>query len=173
MKQSSDNKLSPSPQADRQVRVERIACDEAGKLLVYLVGHDEPIANAHVARCFPWSLPDGYISVRDGEGREIALLDSLEELDPDSRDVVVEEIRHKVFHPKIIRVISCRMEFGITSISAETDRGEVTFHVGSREDVRMLSSTRALFHDVDGNTYEVADMDALDPESRRKLHFLI
>ena len=33
------------------------------------------------ARCFPWSVPDCYISLRDSEGREIVLLESLSQLD--------------------------------------------------------------------------------------------
>ncbi len=173
MCEATDTESSPAETTPQSVRIERIVCDKAGKLTVHLVGRDEPIVDARVARCFPWSLPDGYISVRDSDGREIVLLDSLDDLDPDSHQAVAEELRHKVFHPKITRVMSCRMEFGVTSISAETDRGEVTFQIGSRDDVRLLTATRALFHDVDGNTYELPDTGALDPESRRKLHALL
>ncbi len=173
MCETANNESPPVEPEAEDVRIERIVCDEAGKLTVHLVGRDEPIADARVARCFPWSLPEGYISVRDSDGREIVLLESLADLDEASREVVAEELRHKIFRPKITRVMSCRMEFGVTSISAETDRGEVTFQISSRDDVRLLSSTRALFHDVDGNTYELPDVDALDPESKRKLHALL
>ncbi len=151
-------------------RIERISCDDAGKLTVHMAGEAEPIANASVARCFPWSLPEGYISVRDSEGREVVLLDSLADLDDESRQVVAEELRHKVFRPQIVRVFSCRTEFGVTSIAAQTDRGEVTFQIASRDDVRLLSATRAIFRDVDGNTYELPDADELDADSRRRLH---
>lgn len=173
MKESPDNESSAAEQDDTQVRVERIVCDEAGELSVYLAGVDEPIVGASVARCFPWSLPEGFICIRHADGREIVLLDSLNDLDQASQEVVAGELRHKVFRPRITRVTSCRTEFGVTSISAETDRGEVTFQLGSRDDVQMLSPTRILFRDVDGNAYELADTKAVDAETRRRLHFLL
>jgi hypothetical protein len=43
----------------------------------------------------------------------------------------------------------------------------VTFQVRSRDDVRVLSSTRALFRDADGNTYELADLNALDAAGQK------
>ena len=57
----------------------------------------------------------------------------------------------------------------MTEITAETDRGKVTFQIRSRDDVRMLSGTRALFKDVDGNTYEIPDLTALDRTSQHYL----
>ena len=57
----------------------------------------------------------------------------------------------------------------MTSITAETDRGRVIFQVRTRDDVRVLSATRLLFRDADGNTYEVADSSALDAASRKFL----
>jgi len=45
----------------------------------------------------------------------------------------------------------------------------VTFSIQSREDVRALSASRALFRDPDGNMYELADSEALDPASRKYL----
>ena len=150
-------------------RIDRIERDPAGQLIVHLVGAAEPVVDARVARCFPWSLGETYISLRDQDGKEIVLLKTLADLDDDSRALVEEELRDKIFNPKIRRVIECKSEFGVTSIRAETDRGEVTFQIRGRDDVRVLSAQRALFRDVDGNTYEVHDLSQLDPGSRK--HF--
>ena len=147
----------------------RIERNEKGELLVYLPGRAEPIVDAKVARCFPWSVPDAYISIRDADDKELALLKGLDGLGDDSRTLLEEELRDKVFNPKIRRIIEYRHEFGITTIRARTDRGDVSFQIRSRDDVRVLSPTRALFRDVDGNTYELADLDALDPASRKHL----
>lgn len=164
-------KKSADENPAQNVRIERIERDPAGQLIAHLEGYDEPVVDVRVARCFPWSVPDEYVSVRNCEGREIALLRSLKELDPDSRKIIEREIHDRVFNPKIKRVIECRDEFGVTSVRAETDRGEVTFQIRSRDDVRVLSPTRALFRDADGNTYELEDLDALDSTSRK--HFLM
>ena len=158
-----------SPEPTDAPRIERVELNAAGKLVVHLAGRDEPIVGAQVARCFPWSLPESQISIRDAEGSQIVLLESVAELAPASRRVVEAELRDKVFNPKILRVLNCTEEFGVTSITAETDRGEVTFQIGSHENVRQLSPVRALFRDVDGNTYELPDFTALDAASQRRL----
>jgi hypothetical protein len=79
------------------------------------------------------------------------------------------ELSDKVFNPKILKIVDYKDEFGVTSITAVTDRGEVTFQIRSRDDVRVLSPIRALFRDVDGNTYELADVTALDSAAQRNL----
>jgi len=147
--------------------IKKIERNKSGQLLVYTETQPEPFEDVCVARCFPWSEADGYVSIYRREGGEIALLETLDELDAESRRAVEEELEMMIFTPRIERVVSHRREFGVTSITAETDRGEVTFQIRSRDDVRSLSPTRALFRDADGNTYEVPDLDALDAQSRR------
>jgi len=143
--------------------------NDAGQLVVKLAGRDEPLVDAKVLRCFPWSVPESFLSIHDPDGKEAAMLESLDCLDRESRTVVEQELSEKVFNPKIKRIVDFKDEFSITSITAETDRGEVTFQIRSRDDVRVLSSTRALFRDVDGNTYELPDLTALDSAAKRHL----
>jgi len=149
--------------------IEGIARNETGQMVVHLKGRPEPVVDARVCRCFPWSLPDQYISIRDKGGKEVVLLRTLDEVPPEERALILEELQDKVFSPRIQRVVASKSEFGVTSITAMTDRGEVIFQVRSREDVRVLSSTRALFRDVDGNTFELADLTRLDKASQRYL----
>ena len=47
--------------------------DAAGLLVVHQQGRPDPLADARVARCFPWSLPSDYISIRTKEGKRIKL----------------------------------------------------------------------------------------------------
>lgn len=157
------------PGGDGEPVIERIERNPAGRLVVHLAGRAEPIVDARLARCFPWSFPDAYISVRTADGKEIALLDSLDALDGPSRSIAAEELHDKVFNPKIQRVVDFKMEFGVASITAETDRGQIRFQIRTRDDVRMLSPTRALFRDPDGNTYEIEDVNALDEAGRKHL----
>ena len=149
--------------------IESISRNQAGQIVVKLAGRPDPILDARVVRCFPWSLPDNYVSVRDSNGKEVAMLKTFESLDPESTSVVVAELTDKVFNPKILRILDFKDEFGVTYIKAQTDRGEVTFQIRSRDDVRVLSSSRALFRDVDGNTYELTDLTALNAAGRRYL----
>jgi len=156
-------------EAEAQRRIVRAERNTLGQLVVYLEGRDEPIVDARIARCFPWSVPHSYISVRDSNGKELVLLKTLDELPAESRSLLEAELRDKIFNPKIRRIIDYKHEFGITSITARTDRGEVTFQVRGRDDVRVLSPTRALFRDADGNTYELPDLRKLPPSDQRNL----
>jgi hypothetical protein len=149
--------------------IEKIERSETGGIVVRLRGADEPVKDAKIARCFPWSLPECYVSICTNDGKEVALLNSLDALDPESRKVVEGELRDKIFNPKIRRIISHNSEFGVISIEAETDRGEVTFQIRTRDDIRYLSPTRALFRDADGNIYELPDVRELDAASRKWL----
>jgi hypothetical protein len=149
--------------------IERIERDDAGQLVVHLDRGDPPVVDAKVRKCFPWSVPDGYLSVRDAEGKEVVLLKTLDDLDHASREVVTEELERTTFNPQIHKIISFRHEFGVTSVTAETDRGEVSFQIRSRDDVRLLGEGRALFRDADGNTYELPDINELDPVSQKRL----
>ena len=164
---SDERYTSPGNGGDGQVA--RISRNEAGQLTVWLRGKDDPVIDARVIRCFPWSTPDSYLSIHNADGKEAAMLKSLDDLDGASREVVEEELRDKVFNPKILRILDFKEEFSITSVTAETDRGKVTFQIRNRDDVRVLTASRALFRDVDGNTYELADIALLDRRARRHL----
>jgi len=152
-----------------RIRVRRIERNRSRQLVVYPERDGEAIVDAKLARCFPWTVPDAFISVLNGDGHEIALLKSLDELDPASREVAEAELRDKIFSPRIKRILECKHEFGISSFTAETDRGRVIFQIRGRDDIQLLSPTRVLFRDVDGNTYELPDFQQLDPASQKHL----
>lgn len=149
--------------------VTRIERNAAGQLVVHLAGGHPPVVDARLTRYFPWSVPEGFVSVRTSDGREAAMLADLDSLDPGSRALLDAELRDKAFNPKLLRILDFKHEFGISSIEAQTDRGPVIFQFRGRQDIRLLSPTRALIRDVDGNTYELPDFDRLDPGSRALL----
>jgi hypothetical protein len=160
--------VSPPPPPG-EGSVQSVALNELGQIVLRLAGREEPFVDVRIARCFPWSLPETYISICDKEGKELVLLRDLTGLEPPSRELIRRELRDKVFSPRIQRVLACKSEFGVTSITALTDRGEVTFQVRSRDDIRILSPTRAIFRDADGISYELYDIQTLDPVSQRHL----
>ncbi len=164
-----DRPLSWPADPDPGERVSRIERNAVGQLVVHLAGGKPPVTDVKLTRYFPWSMPEAFISVRTSQGGEVALLADLDQLDPASRAIVEAELRDKVFNPKLLRILDYNHEFGISSMTAQTDRGRVIFQFRGREDIRLLSPTRALIRDVDGNTYELPDLDGLDPASRSHL----
>lgn len=156
------------PALDGQDRwLRELSRNAKGELVAHFDGADEPAVDVRIARCFPWSLPESLISVRDKDGKELVLLETLEHLPQSTRELIEGELRDKLFAPRINRILSHEDRFGIVTIEADTDRGEVKFQLRHRDDVRVLSATRCVFQDVDGNIYEVRDLRKLDPASQR------
>lgn len=125
---------------------------------------------ASVLRVFPLSRPDRYFSVRDGGGKEIGVLASLEGLDPESAACVRRELERRYMSFRVTAVRRARERFGAIEWEVETNRGPCRFSTRDpRENALRLSPVRCILVDVEGNRYEVEDLAALDPHSRECL----
>lgn len=125
-------------------------------------------------RSFPFSDPTHYISVIAADGKEIGMFRDLKGMDPESRQILEEELERRYFIPVITKVRSLKEEFGMLRWEVETDRGSRIFYVRNwRDNVHELSPVRYLIVAVDGNRYEIRDYEALDLDSRLQLERLI
>ena len=135
--------------------------------LTFLPGGDQPaISDCRVARCFPWSLPDQFISVRDNDGNEVHLFASLEGVVAASRRLLLAELAAQEFIPRIQRVHDIDDTFDILIWKVDTDRGRMEFQVRYDEDVRPLGENRVVIKDHKGMLFEIPNLEALDETSR-------
>ena len=117
-------------------------------------------------RAFPISA-DGFVVLKDREGKELGVVQQVSELDPSSREVVMAGLERSYFTPRITRVTAIKEEFHVPKWEVETDRGPRVFEIrSSRSDIRNLGNGRVLIRDADGNRYEIPDHRQLDPASR-------
>ena len=129
-----------------------------------------------VHRCFPHSDPDHYISIREpeGDGREIGLIEDLNTLQQETREMLREQMNLRYFSPKILRVHSIKEEYGYSYWDVETDRGNCRFTVrmggGS---VYAIGANRYLVTDLDGNRFEIPDLYKLTPREIKQLDLFI
>jgi hypothetical protein len=115
-----------------------------------------------VAQLLPLSLPSQYWAIRDGEDKEIGILQDLSELDTESRRTLEEEISRHYFLPKVLSVQKVRDEYGVIVWDVTTDAGEKRYTVRNLRDSSVaLSITRVLMTDVDGNRFEFPNIDLL------------
>ena len=120
-----------------------------------------------VARAFPLSDPDHYLGFLDGDGKDIGLLHEPGLLDPESRQIVDEELEKRYFVPVVERVLTIKEEFGTIYWTVETDRGQKEIIVRNlRDNLQELSASRVIITDVDGNRFEFADVSKLDSKSQ-------
>lgn len=123
-----------------------------------------------VSLAFPQSYPKGYIGIADYKGRQIALIPHLEDLDPKSQQLVLEELKRRYFVPLVQKILSIREAHGIQEWQVITDRGPRTFYVRNLLDnLFEASDNRYLVIDVQGNRYLLPFPEEMDPFSRRQV----
>ena len=146
----------------------RIWRDAFGRLHVRVEGGAEHV-DVRPAPAFPVSGTADYVSFLDGEDKEVLLLRNPEGLDPESLQVLREELARAYFVPRITRILQIEDSHGAARWEVETDRGYRMFDVRDREDVRVVGGRRILLQDADGNRFEIEDLTQLDERSRRLL----
>lgn len=115
----------------------------------------------------PLTRPRRFLALLDGKGQEITTIPDLGELTPSSREAVEEELRRRYLTSTIEKILHAKVEFGATYWHTETDRGERDFVTQSlQENAQWLGPRHLLLIDVDGNRFEVPDVDRLDVRSR-------
>lgn len=118
-------------------------------------------------RAFPISDPERWISLCDGEGRELACIPDLSALPKEARDPLTQVLGWREFVPVIRRVVQVSSHLEPAEWEVETDRGPTRFVLKTEDDVRRLGPYSALIQDAQGIRYRVPDTRHLDPYSRR------
>ena len=122
-----------------------------------------------VRRCFPWSEPGRFLSLRDDEEEEFALVRDVAELAPASRRVLEEALVAAGFVFEVTRVVAIEEEIEIRHWRVETRQGPRTFQTRLDDWPRLLPHGGLLVRDVAGDLYHLADPQALDRKSRALL----
>lgn len=127
---------------------------------------DRSWRDVRIARAFPLSDPDHFIGLRDGDDKDIGILETLHGLDSESRAVVDEELERRYFTPQITKVHSVSEEFGVVTWDVETTKGHRRFLVRNLKDSTFtLGASRVMMTDVDSNRYEIPDAYMLGPQA--------
>ena len=87
----------------------------------------------------------------------------------DLRSRLEEELHRREFVPTIQRIERVSTLVPPAEWTVATDRGTTQFTFASEDDLRRLGDGRALLVDSDGMRYEIPNVEALDPDSRKIL----
>ena len=120
-------------------------------------------------RAFPIQAPDDGIAMVNGDGAEVAWIDSLADLPEGARSLIEEELAGREFMPEISRIESVTSFATPCTWSVFTDRGQTSFVLRGEEDIRRLGSNTLLITDSHGIQFLVRDLLALDRHSRKIL----
>jgi len=122
-----------------------------------------------VVRCFPWSEPGRYVSLRDADDEEVALVADLAELGPGARRALTSALVEAGFVLEIEAIEAVEEEIEIRTFRVRTKQGKRTFQTLRDEWPRELPGGGLLVEDVVGDLYLVRDPAAMDARSRRLL----
>ena len=122
-----------------------------------------------VRRCFPWSEPGRYLSLRDGDEEEFALVRDPAELDAASREALETALALAGFVFEITRVLEIEEEVEIRRWRVETRQGARSFQTRLDDWPRTLPHGGLLIRDVTGDLYHLGRPAALDRNSRALL----
>lgn len=124
-------------------------------------------------RCFPFTNPTEYISLREGSGnesKEIGMLRDIDSLGAEAAALIKEQLDMMYFMPLIKRIKNIREEYGYSYWDVETDRGEARFTVTmGGNSINKLSETRLIINDLDGNRFEIRDTSKLTGKELKML----
>jgi hypothetical protein len=132
------------------------------------VGTDRSYPTVKPVWAAPLSRPGRYLALLDAKGNEIAMIEEPKRmLSPGSWEAVQAELRRRYLTSNVTAITGARVEYGATYWHAETDRGARDFVTQSlQENAQWLAPEHLLLIDVDGNRFEIQDVNALDARSR-------
>lgn len=125
-------------------------------------------------RAFPFDYPYSYISVLDADAAEIGIITHVDELGEDAAKMLRAELDRKYYTPVIKQILSVKDKFGYSYWKVSTDEGilEFTLH-DTFQSLLKVGGTRIFVNDIDGNRYEIPDIEALDRASYRKIELFL
>ena len=148
-----------------------LAQDALGRLL--LTTPDGLQVTVTAVRNFPITAPDDGLSLVNTEGKELAWIDRLTELDEPLKTLILQDLAQREFTPEIRRIIKISSRATPSTWDIETDRGLTRLTLKGEEDIRRLSLSTLLITDSSGVQFLLRDLRSLDRHSRRQLdHFL-
>lgn len=145
----------------------RLRGDPDGRVRV--VRADGTAVEVTVTRCFPWLSPRGWVSLRDKEGEEVALVRDAAELDEESRRVLDRELALAGFAFEIAGITAIRPHFEIRVWEVVTASGARKFATELDAWPEPMPDGGMVIRDVGGDLYRIPAPDRLDPATQREL----
>ena len=139
---------------------------EDGQLWARTNGTENPV---RVHRCFPWSEPDRFLSLRDQENQEVAMVTNLDELNKESREALSEALVEAGFVLRVLGISEVDEEVEIRTWKVETEQGPRSFQTKLDDWPWEVPGGGIVIRDVAGDLYHVANPEAMDEKSRRWL----
>ncbi|MBE2204997.1 MAG: DUF1854 domain-containing protein [Chthoniobacterales bacterium] len=122
-----------------------------------------------VVRCFPWISANGYISLRDSEGRERTLVENPGDLDASSQTALEHALTTSVNCLEIQKIRRIGQDIELRVWDVGTSAGDRKFQTELDTWPEPVSGGGWIVRDITGDLYRIPRPEALDVASRRLL----
>lgn len=130
-----------------------------------------------IYRTFPFTDPGHYISIReaDEKAREIGIIKDLwTDMTEEAARMLEEQMKLRYFTPVVKKINDIKEEYGFAYFNVITDFGTCKFTIQMNSgSVVHLTEDRILIMDLDGNRYEIPDVNQLSISELKKLDLFI
>lgn len=140
--------------------------EEDGRL-VLLRGEERIAVTARP--CFPWSHPREYLSLRDKENKEAALVRSIDVLDEPSAEAVKASLAESSFTIEVTAIRKAEKDYELRVWEVETADGVRQFQQELEDWPQNLPDGSVVIQDLAGDLYRIADPAKLDKASAKIL----
>jgi hypothetical protein len=138
------------------------------------VGEDRSYHTVKPVWAAPQTQPERFLALLDGKEKEITTIPNPTDLPESSLKAVREELRRRYLTAQIRSILNAKVEFGATYWHVSTDRGDRDFVTQSlQENAVWMKSGHLLLIDVDGNRFEIPEIESLDERSRQILESIL
>ena len=135
-----------------------------GFLGLALRGEDHK--RVQLSRALPFSAPEQYICVADMEGKEIAVLESLDEFEADQKELLEAELGIRYFYPIVTQVKSIKEKMGSYYLDLAIGEYKKTIAVKDiSKNLKQLGGGKIVLTDVDGNRFMIPDVYQIQKKS--------
>jgi len=139
-----------------------------GFLGLELKGEDHK--RVQLSRALPFSDPGRYICVADMEGKEIAVLESLDDFEDEQRELLESELGIRYFYPIVTQVKSIKEKMGSYYLDLAIGEYKKTIAVKDiSKNLKQLGGGRIVLTDVDGNRFLIPNVYLIHKKSLQML----
>ena len=130
----------------------------------------EDYRRVQLSRALPFSAPEEYICVADMEGKEVAVLERLDEFEVGARELLEAELGIRYFYPVITQVKSIKEKMGSYYLDLAIGEHKKTIAVKDiSKNLKQLGSGKIVLTDVDGNRFLIPDVYQIQKKSLQML----
>ena len=120
-------------------------------------------------KCFPWTEPGHFISLRTNEQEEFAIIEDVDSLDEQSRQAVEAGLSESAFVFEVTHVESITAEFEIRAWIVDTKQGSMKFQTKLDEWPSKTPEGDLIVRDISSNLYLIRQPQTMNEHSRKAL----